>query len=276
MAREYRVLLALEGSDVPHATPVALCEDPGVIGAPFYLMGAVDGVRLYDGLPPRLDQPDARREVALELFTNLARLHNVDWEAVGLQGFGKPDTFTQRQVQRWLKQLASYRTRDLPDLDAAADWLESHTPKMQRAALIHGDYGFHNVLYASDGPPRLVAVLDWETATVGDPLIDLGYLLSLWLEGHEPDRWFACALPYDISGYPGRAELAERYADETGLDLADIAWYRAVAQLKVACILEGGYARYRRGDSDDPQLARYEQIVPNHAAYALAITRGEA
>jgi aminoglycoside phosphotransferase (APT) family kinase protein len=147
---------------------------------------------------------------------------------------------------------------------------------MQRPALIHGDYGLHNVLYDPDQPIRLAAVVDWETATIGDPLIDLGYLLGLWLEGDEPARWFATALPYDISGFPPRRDLAERYAARTGLDLTDIRWYRSVAQLKVACILEGLYARYRSGGADNPALARFETIVPNHAEYALAIARGEA
>jgi aminoglycoside phosphotransferase (APT) family kinase protein len=276
MAREYRLLEALEGSAVPHPVPVAVCEDPDVIGAPFYVMSRIDGIRLYDGLPAAFDNPEARRQIAFELFGTLAELHKVDWEAAGLAGFGKPETFTQRQVGRWMKQLNSYRVRDLPDLDTAAEWLEAHTPTMQRAALIHGDYGLHNVLFAPDDPGRLVAVLDWETATIGDPLIDIGYLLSLWLEPGEEEQWFAVALPYDVTGYPTRAELAAHYAERSGLSLDDIAWYRAVAQLKVACIMEGGYARYRGGHTDDPQLARYEQIVPNHAAYVLAIIRGTA
>jgi aminoglycoside phosphotransferase (APT) family kinase protein len=276
MAREFRVLQALQGSDVAHAQGRLLCEDLEVIGVPFYIMDWVDGIRLYDGIPPALDGVDARLRVAEELFDALAELHNLDWQAAGLEGFGKPDTFTQRQVSRWLGQLASYQTRELPDLTEAGAWLEAHIPTTQRPALIHGDYGLHNVLYRPESPLDLVAVVDWETATVGDPLIDLGYLLGLWLEGDEPQRWTASALPYDIAGFPPRAPLAERYAQRTGLDLSTIDWYRAVAQLKVACILEGGYARFLRGDTDDPEMERLGERVPNHAAYALAITRGEA
>jgi aminoglycoside phosphotransferase (APT) family kinase protein len=276
MAREYRVLKALGGSAVPHAQPLLLCEDDDVIGAPFYVMSWVDGLSLYGSVPGAFDDPDGRRLVAEQLFDTLADLHRLDWEAAGLAGFGRPDNFTRRQVPRWMKQLSNYQTRELPDLEAAAEWLGAHVPEMQRSSLIHGDYGLHNVLYAPDRPVRLVAVVDWETATIGDPLIDIGYLLSLWLEDGEPERWAAVALPYDISGYPGRSDLIERYAARSGLDLTAIDWYRAMAQLKVACILEGGYARFVRGDSDDPQLARYTDIVPNHAAYALAITRGEA
>lgn len=276
MEREFRVASALEGSDVPHARPLLFCGDPDVIGAPFAIIEWIDGVRLYDGLPEEFDGPGARRRIAEELFDALAALHEVDWERAGLGDLGKPATFTQRQVSRWMKQLARYQTRELPDLHTAAEWLEDHVPEMQRAALIHGDYGLHNVLFAPQVPVELRAVVDWETATIGDPLMDLGYLLSLWLEGDEPKRWWAAALPYDVSGFPTRSELSARYAARTGLDLRDIRWYRATAQLKVACILEGLYARYRSGASDNPGLARYADIVPNHAAYALAITRGEA
>jgi aminoglycoside phosphotransferase (APT) family kinase protein len=276
MAREFRVLQALADSSVPHARGLMVCEDPEVIGAPFYLMDWVPGISLYDALPPSFDSPAARNQIAEDLFDALADLHNLAWQEVGLDGFGKPDTFTQRQVGRWIGQLAGYQTRELPDLVPTAQWLEAHVPTMQRPALIHGDYGLHNVLYGSELPVKLLAIVDWETATIGDPLIDLGYLLGLWLEGDEPDRWTASALPYDMDGYPRRAPLAERYAERTGLDLEAIDWYRAVAQLKVACILEGGYARYLRGETDDPVMESFGERVPNHAAYALAITRGEA
>lgn len=277
MAREFRVASALRGSDVPHAEVIALCDDPEVIGAPFSVMAWVDGVRLYDGLPTGLDDGPARRRIGEELFDALAALHQLDWQTAGLDGLGRPDTFTQRQVGRWMKQYRSFGVREIPEMDEAAAWLEAHTPTMQRAALIHGDYGLHNVMYAPTAPVRLEAIVDWETATIGDPLIDLGYLLGLWLEGpEEAERWFATALPYDATGFPSRQEMAERYADRTGLDLSAIQWYRAVAQLKVAAMLEGLWARFARGDSDNPGLAKYERIVPNHAAYALAITRGEA
>jgi aminoglycoside phosphotransferase (APT) family kinase protein len=276
MAREFLVLEALAGSGVPHAEPVALCEDPAVIGAPFYVMGWIDGVRPYDGLPRALDGPDARAGIAYELFDALADLHNLDWKNAGLDGFGRPEGFAERQVPRWTKQLTSYQTRALPDLTAAGAWLADHVPAMQRPALIHGDYGLHNVLFADRIPVRMLAVVDWETATIGDPLMDAGYLLALWLEGDEPQRWSAAALPYDVAGYPARKELAARYADRTGLDLGAIDWYRAMTLFKVACILEGGYTRYRQGATDDPGLAHFETDVPNLAAYALAVTRGEA
>jgi len=276
VSREHRITAALDGTPVPHASPLLLCEDDAVIGVPFLVMEWVEGVRLYDALPVELDTPDGRRRVGEELFDALAALHLVPWQEVGLEGLGNPDTFTQRQVSRWMALYDRVRTRELPALVAAAALLQAEVPTMQRAALIHGDFGLHNVLYAPDVPVELVAVLDWETATIGDPLLDLGYLLGLWLEGDEPDRWFSTALPYDIEGFPGRQELATRYAARTGLDLSDIGWYRAVAQLKVACILEGAYARHVEGGSDNPGLARLEQVVPNHAEYALAIARGEA
>jgi len=275
MAREFRVLSALEGSAVPHPRPLLLCEDAAVIGAPFYVMDVVDGRSLYGGLPDALDAPTHRRAIGHALVDALAALHDLAWEERGLGDFGKPASFTSRQVERWRAQLDSYRTRPLPDLDAAAEWLGANSPVMQRASLVHGDYGLHNVLFAPAPPVRLEAVVDFETATIGDPLADLGYLLTLWLEGDEPDRWTAAALPYPVAGYPSRRELAERYADATGLDLAALDWYRAVGQFKVACILEGGYTRFLRGDTDDPAMADLGPRVENHAAYALAITRGD-
>ncbi len=276
MAREYRIVAALADSGVPHARAITLCEDPDVIGAPFFVMEWCDGIRLYDGLPAALDNPADRMRIGEELIDGLAALHTFDYRAAGLGDLGKPDGFTARQVPRWMKQLASYQTRDLPDLTAAAEWLEAHVPETQFPSMMHGDYGLHNTLFAAASPARLLAVVDWETATIGDPLADLGYLLSLWLEGDEPQRWTAVALAYDISGFASRQHLAERYAARTGLDLTDLAWYRAVTQLKVACILEGTYARYRRGDADDPTLGRLEEVVLNHAAYARAITNGTA
>lgn len=276
MAREHRILAALDGTDVPHAKPVLFCEDPEVIGAPFFVMEKIDGVALYDSIPEAISGPDQRRRVGEELFDTLASLHNVDWNGIGLGDLGRPDGFTERQVPRWMKQLASYQTRPLPDLEEAGRLLEASVPTMQRAALIHGDYGLHNVLFRASEPVELLAVLDWETATIGDPLMDLGYLLGLWLEGDEPQRWTSTALPYPIDGYPPRRDMALRYAERTGLDLSEIQWYRAVAQLRIACILEGAYTRYARGDADDPFLARLGEMVPNHAAYSLAIIRGEA
>jgi aminoglycoside phosphotransferase (APT) family kinase protein len=275
MAREFRILTALEDTAVPHARPLLLCEDPEVIGAPFYVSELVDGASLYGALPPDLDRPAPAARIAEQLFDALAAIHLVDLEACGLADLGKPEGFTRRQVDRWLGQLDSYRVRELPDLDEAGRWLRAHVPETQVPTLIHGDYGLHNVLYGG-AEPKLRAVVDWETATVGDPLLDLGYLLTLWLEGDEPQRWTASALPYDVSSYPGRAGLVERYAARTGFGLAHLDWYRAMSQVKVACILEGAYARHVRGDADDPVLATLAERVPNHAAYALAITRGEA
>jgi aminoglycoside phosphotransferase (APT) family kinase protein len=275
MAREFRILSALDRTSVPHARALLLCEDPEVIGAAFYISELIDGVSLYGSLPPELDHPAPATRIAEQLFDALAEIHRVDLEACGLADLGRPEGFTRRQVERWTSQLDSYRVRDLPDLDEAARWLAVHVPETQLPTLIHGDYGLHNVLFGGD-EPELRAVVDWETATVGDPLLDLGYLLTLWLEGDEPSRWTASALPYDISSYPRRAGLVERYAARTGFGLAHLDWYRAMSQLKVACILEGAYARHVRGDADDPVLATLADRVPNHAAYALAITRGEA
>ena len=274
MQREYRVLEALAGSGVPHGRGLLLCADESVMGAPFYVMEWLDGVRLYDGLPAELDPVPQRKRIGEELFDALAELHCFDWQPA-LSDFGRPDGFTERQVSRWMHQLHSYQVREIPALEEAAASLGRAVPTTQRSALIHGDYGLHNVLFEPGAPARLMAIVDWETATIGDPLLDLGFLLTLWLEGPEPTRWKASALPYDVAGFPGRAELAERYADRTGLDLEHIDWYRAVAQLKVACILEGAYARSVRGAYDADGAALGDRVL-DHAAYALAIAVGDA
>lgn len=276
IAREHRVLQALADSDVPHARGLLLCEDPDVLGVPFSLVEMVRGTSFRAGIPSGPDSPFARRRIAEDMVDALAALHRLDWEAAGLADLGRPDRSTARQVGRWMARLDRDRTRDLPDLDAAARWLEDHAPKLQRPALVHGDYGLHNALFAPEPPLRLLAVVDWRTATIGDPLMDLGHLLGLWLEPGEPEVWTASALPYAVDGFPSRRELAERYAARTGLDVRTIDWYRALAQLVMACVLEGGHARHLAGATDDPTLATCRARVANHAAHALAITRGEA
>lgn len=276
MVREHRVLEALEGTGVPHATPHGICTDTDLIGVPFYVMEVVDGVAVYEGLPPALE---AHREgVAHAAVDALAALHSVDWRAAGLEGLGRPEGYTERQATRWSKQLRSYAFRDIPELEEVATWLADTCPGTSGSALIHGDYGLHNLLFGRDAPARILAIVDWETATIGDPLADLGYFLADWIEPHEVDTWGALGLPYDVTGFPSRAELAARYAAATGCEVTPqtLAWYRALGQFKIAVILEGSYGRYVRGESSDEFFATLEERVPLLARHALAISRGEA
>jgi aminoglycoside phosphotransferase (APT) family kinase protein len=276
VVREARILAALAYSAVPHPAVVAVCGEPEVIGVPFFLMRRVPGHNIYaDRVPPEWRSPDNQRAVATGLVDALAALVEYDWAAGDLADLGRPEGYTQRQVGRWMTQLRSYAARPLPDLDAAAEMLAARVPTMQPASLLHGDYGLHNVLFAPQLPPVVTAVLDWETATIGDPLVDLGYLLGMVLTEDERERWSASAPPYSTAAGATRDELAERFAVRTGLDVAGLDWYRALGRFKLAVILEGAYVRHLQGAGDTP-AAELAETVPELAAHALAILCGTA
>ncbi len=271
MAREFRVLRALRvHSAVPVPRAVALCTDREVIGAPFYLMEPVDGVVVRDRLPRELaDDPGAPRACAFALIDALASIHAFDWRTGGLGDFGKPDGYLARQVPRWLGQLARYKTRPLPEVDAAARWLDAHIPEMHALALIHGDYKLDNVMFAPRLPVELIAVVDWEQSTIGDPLVDLGWVVGLWIEpGERPTPAGASPFAPDAD-LPTRAELIARYADRTGRDVSNVAFYCVLGLFKLACVMEGSYARFKAGTSDDSYFAALEAGVPALARRAL-------
>jgi aminoglycoside phosphotransferase (APT) family kinase protein len=255
MLREFRVLSALEGTPVPHAKPLAVCDDAGVVGANFYVMEKVDGFTPMDPLPePFVSDPSTRRGLGYELIDALAALANVDYRAIGLDDFGKPDGFLARQVERWLGQLDSYRgtpgyeARELPGLDAVAAWLTANTPPMSAPGILHGDYQFINVMFRPGAPAKLAAIVDWEQATIGDPLLDLGWVLSGWSDpGEPPARGSYIA---ERAGHATRQELAERYAAATGRSIAHLDYYVVLAKFKLAALLEGHYARACAGKGD--------------------------
>jgi aminoglycoside phosphotransferase (APT) family kinase protein len=279
VAREWRVISALAGTKVPVPTPIHFCEDKAVIGDAFYLMSQIDGIVLRGQLPSWMSEPATRHAVGLALIDTLADLHTVDWHAIGLEGFGKPEGYLERQVRRWSTQLEGARNRDIPALDAVTAWLAAHLPVSPPATIVHGDYRLDNVMYAAGAPARIVGVLDWEMATLGDPLADLGYLLAFWREPTDPppalptqDEWRLVESP----GFPTRAELTERYAARTGRAIAPeaLAFYHALAIWKLAILLEGSYKRHLSGVTDDPFFAELERGVPALAEQALAVTRG--
>jgi len=242
MLREYRVLAALRDTDVPHARVLAACDDPSVLGACFYLMSYVDGWSCMstNGWPAPFDTDlDARRELAWELVDAIAKLARVDWRARGLEGFGKPEGFHERQVDRWLAHLARFRCRDIPGLDDAAAWLRRYRPRSYRPGIIHGDYQFANVMYRHGAPARLAAIVDWEMATIGDPLLDLGWVLATWPEGDSEST--VAVSPW--IGFPAADELIERYRAGSERDLSATEWYLALACYKLGILLEGTYAR---------------------------------
>jgi aminoglycoside phosphotransferase (APT) family kinase protein len=273
MLREYRVLHALNGTDVPHSEAIAVCDDPSVIGACFYLMALVDGWSPMNtgGWPPPFDRDlEARAGLAFELVDGIAKLSRVDWKARGLEGLGKPEGFLERQVDRWLHHLSGFRFREIPGLDVAAEWLRRHTPKSFRPGILHGDYQFANVMFRHGAPARLAAIIDWEMSTVGDPLLDLAWVLMGWPDPGE-DR--ASSGYVDYTGMPSRAELLDFYSRRSGLPVDLMDYYIVLARFKMACVLEGGYARHVTGTQQSEKLAAFGPIVLDMAKKAAELAR---
>ncbi len=250
--RETRVLRALADTDVPHPGLIAVCADTSVLGdAVFYLMEPVDGFNAGAGLPA-LQTADAgiRHGMGLSMADAAARLGAVDHVEVGLGDFGKPEGFLERQVPRWLSELESYAAfdnytgPDIGDVDAVALWLRRHQPAAFRPGIMHGDYHAANVMFAPDGA-KVAAIVDWEMCTIGDPLLDLGWMLATWYRpGHDP------VLPNELMTAGGLAtprQLVERYAQNTSRDLDHISWYTVLACFKLGIILEGSNARAAAG-----------------------------
>ena len=270
MLREFRVLEALNGTDVPHPEAFAACDDPEVIGSSFYLMGLVDGwsPMNMDGWPAPFDTDlDARYGLAIELVDGIARLSRVDWRARGLEGFGKPEGFHDRQVDRWLAHLSAVQFRDLPGLDVASDWLRSHKPSHWEPGIIHGDYQFANVMFSHGAPARLAAMVDWEMSTVGDPLLDLGWVMNGWTDPGE-DRTGGYV---DLTGMPSRDEMLAHYAAVSGRSVDEIDYYVILARFKLAIVLEAGYARVVSGQADNPTMAAFEHVVLDTMAAAAEL-----
>lgn len=273
MLREHRLLAALADTDVPHPRVLAACDDTSVLGSTFYLMAYVDGwspMSMGPTWPPPFDQDlEARRGLAFELVGGIARLARVDWRVRGLEGFGRPDGFHERQVDRWLAHLGAFSFREIPGLDVAAAWLRSHKPSSYEPGILHGDYQFANVMFRAGAPARLAAIVDWEMATVGDPVLDLGWVMMGWPDVGEGDRTGYV----DHTGMPGRAELLEHYAGISGRPVDEIDYYVILARFKMAVVLEGGYARVVKGEADNPKMAAFGAVVLDMAARAAELAR---
>jgi len=248
MRREARVLAAIAGSDVPHPGLIAACGDETVIGAAFYLMEPVDGFNPTAGLPPlHAGSPEIRRQMGFSMVEGIAALGALDYRAIGLEGLGKTDNYLERQVARWKAQLDSYAEfegwtgpAEIPGVEKVGAWLEAHRPGGFQPGVIHGDFHLANVMFRHDGP-QLAAIVDWELTTIGDPLLDLGWLLATWPETPDPRVEDVSVQPW--TGFPTAAELVEHYRPRTGRDLAAIDWYAVLACYKLGIILEGTHAR---------------------------------
>jgi aminoglycoside phosphotransferase (APT) family kinase protein len=271
--REWRILRALEGTAVPHPRALLFCDDTTVIGAPFLVMERVDGFTPGHDLPPPFDAGGAiLYDLAMAYVDGLVELASVDWPARGLDGLGKPEGFLERQVDRWVGQLDGYRTRDLPEEQFVCGWLESNRPEASAAAILHGDYSPFNVMVSPDPPARLAAIVDWDTGTIGDPLLDIGHLLARWVEPGEEGPLGPQA--GDLASYPTRAEMASRYAERSGRDLSALPYYECLALFKLGVILEGTYSRERRAGVPHDQN-RMADLVPRLFRAAAAFARGE-
>ncbi|UVO14632.1 phosphotransferase family protein [Mycobacterium sp. SVM_VP21] len=252
MLRETQLLAALAGTDVPHPGLIAVCDNPAVLGdAVFYLMEPVDGFNASGELPAlHAGDPTVRYGMGLSMADALAKLGALDHVAVGLADYGKPDGFLERQVPRWLSELDSYRQfenyrgPDLPGLDDVADWLQRNVPTSWQPGILHGDYHAANVMFSPTGP-EVAAIVDWEMSTIGDPLLDLGWLLATWRQDDG-----SSVFSHTLTGMDGLAspdDLIQRYAAGSSRDLTHIGWYTVMAAFKLAIVIEGTLARASAG-----------------------------
>ncbi len=258
MIRESRVLKALAGSDVPHPTLYGACADTSVIGVCFYVMAPLDGFSpaTRDPLPGQYgSDPSWRRAMGAEFVRCAAALSKVDYKAAGLGDFGKPDNWHSRQVSRWRSQLDGYSEMDgyegssLPHVDEVGEWLTRHTPAQGRMGIIHGDYQWPNVMFAHDRP-EIIGLIDFELSALGDPILDLGWVLQSWREDGDPPGRPPTAWDWSAgSGFMTRDELVKLYGELAGRDMTDMPWYFVLACYKLGCILEGTYARSKAGQA---------------------------
>ncbi|OXR45809.1 putative aminoglycoside phosphotransferase [Nocardia cerradoensis] len=260
IAREWRITAALEGTDVPHTPAVAVCTDHSVLGRTFYLMGYVDGWSPMDSKrwPAPFDTDlDARAGLAYQLAEGIALLSRVDWCAKGLQDLGRPGGFHERQVQRWTDFFARHRGRDIDGMAEATAWLRAHRPLDYIPGLMHGDYQFANVMFEHGAPARLAALVDWEMGTVGDPKLDLAWMVQSWPDDTSAPE--AAGVSYvDLRGMPSRDRLVAHYAAVSGRQVDDLDYYLILAKWKLAIVLERGFQRA----GDDVKLQSFGPIVP--------------
>jgi aminoglycoside phosphotransferase (APT) family kinase protein len=269
--REARILRALAGR-VPVPEVLAVCADPDVIGAPFYVMSRLDGIVLSGAPAPALAGHE--RATGEALVDTLVALHAVDWRAAGLEGFGRPDGYLERQLARFGDLWERNRTRELPAMERVGAWLAAHRPASPPATIVHGDFRLGNLMYASAPPPRVVALLDWEMSTIGDPLADLGYLCTFWVQRDDPPAGIFEQHAFTRGeGWPTREELLARYAERSGRALGDIGWYRVLALWKIIVFMEGNYRRALAGSVDDPYLSAFGEAIAGLAERAAALTR---
>jgi len=274
MAREYRVLSRLWQAFAPAPRGMLYCEDTSIIGAPFFVMERRKGIILQSRQPiPRElgKDPATFRRMSEGFIDTLADLHAVDYNAIGLGAFGKPEGFLERQIAGWMARWEKAKTREVPLMEKIGEWLPRHMPPAQRPTLIHNDYFLHNVMFDYADVGRISGIFDWEMSTIGDPLIDMGMVLNYWREAGDPGEASATAAHTTMPGFMTRNELIQRYAAKTGRDVSHIAFYWAWAHWKNATVMEQIYARYVRGQTSDPRFALMGGLAPALAASAARV-----
>jgi aminoglycoside phosphotransferase (APT) family kinase protein len=257
MQREHKILSALHPVYPRVPRPLVYCDDESVLGAPFYVMERLEGIILRGHKPQGLDlNPVTMRSLSENFVDNLVQIHRLDYAAAGLSDLGHPEGYVKRQVEGWTKRYFNARTDDLPEVERTAAWLADHLPSERGAAVIHNDYKYDNLVLDPHDIPRITGVLDWEMATIGDPLMDLGTSLGYWIDPDDPPE--VQALSFCLTALPGnlsRRELVQRYAQKSGLDPGEAVFYYAYGLFKIAVIIQQIYARYKAGYSQDPRFA---------------------
>jgi len=275
--REARLLRALQSTPARVPDVLAVCEDPATIGAPFYVMERIEGEAIVASVPAPLDTPPERRRISEQLIDSLVEIHAVDWRAAGLEGFGKPTGYLERQLRRFGGLWELNKTREIPAVETVGAWLAEHMPDQAGAStIVHGDYRLGNTMFAPRAPARLNAVLDWEMATIGDPLADIGYMCMMWAQEGDPSEGLRAHLGNvtRAEGFYTREELISRYEERSGRSVGQIRWYMTLALWKSVVFMEGNYKRAIAGTTDDPYLHQFGEGVLELAGRAEEVALG--
>ena len=273
MAREYKVLSVLHRAFSPAPRAFLFCDDTAVIGAEFFVMERRRGVVVRRRMPDAFaGLPDAGRHMSTALVDTLADFHAVDYAALGLADLGKPEGFIARQIEGWHRRWHAAKIEDLAEMDAVYRWLGDNVPRTQAYSLVHNDYKLDNVMLAADDPGRITAVFDWDMCTLGDPLNDLGALLTYWTEPEDPPYFRGMAMMPVGAQYSflTRRELVTRYAEKSGRSVTDISFYHALGLFRLTVIIAQIYVRYARGQTQDDRFAIMGQMIPLMARAAQA------
>ncbi|MBD3648593.1 MAG: phosphotransferase family protein [Pseudomonadales bacterium] len=271
MGREYKIISALEASEVPVARTWGLCTDVEINGAPFYVMEYVEGPVLHDSVVGEQVPADDRRKIGLHVIDILSKLHHTDPDKIGLGDLGRKEAYLARQINRWTKQWEASKTHEIPEMEESCRLLTERMPDQVGATIVHGDYRLGNMIV---GGGNVKAILDWERCTLGDPLADVGYLLNNWVSPGEVEQGPGDQAPTAVGGYPDRDEICEIYGKNTGRDLSNINYYRAFSHWRLAAIGQGVYKRYlvgAMGDNHGVDLDRQKEGVRKRAQAALRL-----